>query len=537
MDDTCKDMLNNIKKGPAPGKIEAYRRLLIGYAEEDGVVAALTQQLSVETNGRVYNQVKALDHAAGPRLNWHEIRTLRLQKCKKADERYDALSVEEEYGGDTRAFLEGVIQNDKDQSVRRRALYVLLAKNTGSDDLSLLTMAQKFLEDEDGLREVERSIIWDAMARLGQSPQQITYFDDVLSMLTPTNARSTGQVLRIMYASGVPYDQKIRSLCQDAYGAELQNDPGIDSDQAKALYDLLYKFCAHGTCAPDFIKYVFALAIGPMVHFAEKHDPNGWHLLRSVRDLLGRSDAQRPLATELLFKLISNESILERERGFAVPYYVGSCRDQGMSEGEIADLLKPFANDGDGAVAKSIHTMLNPNHDALAERELARQKLIEQKRRGDIVLQFASFVVPFGFTYDLQTLLAPVIKAAKDVETFDGPNILQAFIDMGAPPGGQSPILTLDREDRATASDVIDASRHFLGLPAEEDLYTDESKYDAAVGEQFELYAAHLKCFGLSLAYVDAGWDDPCAVVLSQPDAFKAFLRDQFPDLTCTAFA
>ncbi len=537
MEDTCKDLLQKIKKGPAPEKIETYRRLIIGYSTEDGVVAEVAKQLAVETNGSVYNQVRDLDVVSGPRLDWHMIRTDRLLRCKKADERYAALSVDVDYGTDTRTFLEGVLQNDKDQTVRHRALSTLLAKNEGSDDLSLLVLAQTFLDNEEGLRSVDQSMIWDGMANLAESREQIAFFDDLLATVPPEHARNVGKALNIMYACGVAYDQKILSRCQDAYGSDLSSDPGPDSDTGKILYDLVENFLSHNTFAPEFMNSVFAWATGPMLVFAENFDSSGWRLLRSVRDLLGRSDEQRALATDLLYRLITDEGVIDRERGLAVPYYARSCRALGMSEADLTEQLKPLLKDGDDPVSKSIRQVLDQDPDAAVERELAKKRFVEQKHRIEVVKIFANFVAPFVPTRSFESSIAPVISMAKTAEMRDGSSILQAFIDIQMQPGEHSPILTLDREDRISASAVIEASRCFLALPTEDDLYADEAMYNASVHDQFELYAAHLARFGLSLAYVDVGRDDPCAVVLSLPDAFKNFLAKELPDITCTVFS
>ena len=536
MEDAYKDLLQKIKKGPAPKKIEAHRRLLVGYAAEDGVVEAVAKQLAIETNGSVYDQIRDLDLVIGPRLDWRLVRTERLLKCKKADERYASLSVDADYGADTRTFLESVLQNDKDQNVRRRALETLLAKNEGSADLSLLLLAQTFLKHEDGLRSVDQSVVWDGVARLAQSPDQIAFFDDLLATVSPEHARNVGNVLGNMYDSGVAYDQKVLSLCEDAYGSDLNTGRGQDPDTDRVLYDLVESFLHHNTFEPEFMNYIFAWATGPMLAFAENSDASGWRLLRGVRDLLGRSDEQRALATDLLYRLITDEAIFDRERGFAVPYYVRSCRAQGFSAAVIAEKLTPLLREGDDPVSKNIRLMLNQDPDAAVERELAKQRFVDQKHRIEVVKTFGRFVMPFASPDDLESTIAPVIAQAKTVEKLDGSITLQAFADIQLQPNEQSPILTLDREDRTSASDVIEASRHFLALPTEADLYADEAMYNVSVHEQFKLYAKHLAHFGLSLAYVDVGWDDPCAVVLSQPNAFKNFLAKELPDITCTVF-
>ncbi|NSX55953.1 hypothetical protein [Parasulfitobacter algicola] len=536
MEETYKNLLQKIKMGPAPEKIAAYRRLIVGYTAEESVVTEVAKQLAIETSGIVYNQVRDLDLTGGPRLDWYLIRTERLQKCKKADERYAALSVDADYGVDTRTFLDGVLCNDKDQSVRRRALDVLLAKNKGSQDLSLLTLAQTFLENEEGLPPVEKSMVWHGMANLAQSPEQIAFFDDVLATASPEHAAHIGQVLSIMQATGVAYDQKILFLCQDAYDSVLQNDRGLVSDTDRVLYNIVAKFLDHRTFSAEFMSKIFVWAIGPMLAFAESSDSNGWSLLRSVRDMLGRSDAERPIATDLLYRLITDEDIFDRERGFAVPYYVRSCRALGMSEAGIADQLKPLQKEGDDPVSNTIRQVLNQDPDAAAKRELAKQKFVEQKHRIEVVKTFADFVSPFVPARSLGSITEPVIAMAKAAEILDGATMLQAFADIGSQSNEHTPILTLDRDDRASASEVLEASQYFLALPAEDGLYADEAMYDASVHDQFALYAMYLARFDLTLAYVDVGWDDPCAVVLSQPDRFMDFLAKELPDITCTVF-
>jgi hypothetical protein len=208
-----------------------------------------------------------------------------------------------------------------------------------------------------------------------------------------------------------------------------------------------------------------------------------------------------------------------------------------MSETDIAEHLKPLLKEDDDPVSKNIRSMLNQNPSEAAKRELAKQRFVEEKHWVEVVKTFASFIAPFVPTHSLESEIAPAIAVAKAAEKLDGSTILQAFVDIRIGPNEYPPVLTLDRQDRASASEVIDASRYFLALPTEDDIYADEAMYNASVRDQFELYAAYLARFGLSLAYVDIGWDDPCAVVLSQPGAFNEFMAKELPDITCTVFS
>ena len=249
--------------------------------------------------------------------------------------------------------------------------------------------------------------------------------------------------------------------------------------------------------------------------------------------MLAQTKTNQKVTLDLLLQIISNERILERERGFAVAHYVRACRKLEMSKDEIALTLASYSNPAESILGQAVTSALNPDLKKIAQAETNRQKRVETKRRNDIIMQFAKFVVPFGWTHDFEARMGPVYKTIEQSEKLDGTVVLQAFCDMCTGSEGTGPILTFDRQDKNAASTAIDDSRHFLMLPDNE---TDLEIHSLPTHDQFEKYAQYLAQFDLHLAYLDVGWDDPCAVVLSKPEAFKAFLKEEFLDIECVVF-
>ena len=129
-----------------------------------------------------------------------------------------------------------------------------------------------------------------------------------------------------------------------------------------------------------------------------------------------------------------------------------------------------------------------------------------------------------------------VIKKSEDGEELTGAAFVSFILDATDHTKGPVAILTVDGKDREAVCNVIDLSRESLGLSLMDDVYPNDEEYSATVHEQFQHYATYLATRGLCLGYLDPGWDDPCAIVVSagRKADFETFVGESLPDLQVT---